>query len=92
VAVAATCFTLAVLAFQAVGRATIGTRSAARGAGPVVTALMGRLGCMDGGCGVGDKRRSGEAVFCRDSAGDIVEVERGWEWKALDVGFLEATK
>ena len=31
-------------------------------------------------------------MFCRDSAGDIVEVERGWEWKALDVVFLEATK
>ena len=31
-------------------------------------------------------------MFGRDSAGDIVEVERGWEGKALDLDFLEATE
>ena len=31
-------------------------------------------------------------VFGEDSAGDIIEVERGWEGKTLDLDFLEATK
>jgi hypothetical protein len=90
--VGATGLTLAILSFQALGRVTIGTGIAARGTGPVVTALTGGLDCMDGGCGVGDRRRSWEAVFGQDSAGDIIEVERGWEGKALDLDFLETTK
>ena len=65
---------------------------AARGTGLVVTALTGGLGCMDGGGGVGDRRRSGEAVFGEDSAGDIIKGELGWEGNALDLDFLEATK
>jgi hypothetical protein len=56
--VSTTGLTLAILAFQALGRATIGTGIAARGTGLVVTALTGGLGCMDGGCGDGDRRRS----------------------------------
>ena len=31
-------------------------------------------------------------MFGEDSAWDIIEVERGWEGKALDLDFLEATK
>ena len=58
VAVGATGLTLAILSFQALGRATIRTGIAARRTGPVVTALTGGLGCMNGGCGVGDQRRS----------------------------------
>ena len=50
--------TLAILSFWVLGRTTIGTGIAARGTGPVVTALMGGLGCMAGGCGDGDRRRS----------------------------------
>ena len=31
-------------------------------------------------------------MFGKDSAGDFIKVERGWEGKALDLEFLEATK
>ena len=31
-------------------------------------------------------------MFGEDGAGDIIKVERGWEGKALDLDFLEATK
>ena len=58
VAVESTSFALAVLAFQALLRATIGTRSAARWTGPVVTARTGCLGGMDGSCGSGGRSQS----------------------------------
>ena len=51
VVVASTSFTLAVLAFRALLRVTIGTRSTARWTGPVVTTLTGCLGGMDGSSG-----------------------------------------
>jgi hypothetical protein len=92
VTVGATGLTLTILAFRALGRATVGTGMAARGTGLVVTALTGGLGCMDGGSGVGDGRRSREAVFGEDSAGEIIKGELGWEGSALDLEFLEATK
>ena len=88
----ATCLTLTVLAFRALGRATIGTGMATRGTGLAVTALTGGLGCMDGGSGVGDRRRSREAVFGEDGAGDIIKGERGRDGSALELEFLEATK
>jgi hypothetical protein len=92
VTVSATGLTLTILSFRALGGATIGTGMAARGAGLVVTALTGGLGCMDGGGGVGDRRRSGEVVFGEDSARDIIKGELGWEENALDLDFLEVTK
>jgi hypothetical protein len=48
VAVDSTSFALAVLAFRALLRATIETRSATRWNGPVVTSQKGCLGGMDG--------------------------------------------
>ena len=89
----ATGLTLTILLFRALGRATIGNGMAARRTELVVTtALMGGLSCMDGGGRVGDRRRSGEAVFGKDSAGGIIKGELGWEGNALDLDFLEATK
>ena len=87
-----TCLALTVFAFRALGRATIGTGMAARGTGRAVSALTGRLGCVDGCSGGGDRRRSREAVFGEDGAGDIIKGERSRDGSALDLEFLEATK